>query len=136
MPLRVGIELLYRTLESRPFCSGKQQLCDLFASLFVLLAVPIHVALDGLVRPSDWSITVVRVHLRVFPFLFFCLVSPDSFILLRQTVPAMANNTRDVAMIAFDSLWDLLLRPDGGSIDHERIPRAWNTFGSKFRRGL
>ena len=126
-----GIELLHRIFESGPFGSRKQQLRDFLAPLFVLLTVPIHFAFDGLVRSGDGRVTVAWVLPQVFPFLFFCFGPPDLFLFLWQAIPAMANDTRDMAMISFDTRWDLLLCPDAGSVDHERVSRAWNTFDSR-----
>ena len=130
MALVAGIELLHCTLESRPFGSRKQQLRDLLAPLFVLLTVPIHLALDGLVRSGNGRVTVAWVLPQVFCFLFLCFGSPYSLLFLRQAVPAMTDDTRDMTMIPFNTGRDLLLCPDGGSIDHERVSRAGNTFGS------
>lgn len=67
-------------------------------------------------------------------FLFLCLGSPDSFLFLRQAIPTMANDTRNVTMVSFNPSWDLLLRPDSGSIDHERVSGAWDAFGYRFCR--
>ena len=115
------VDLLDRTLQLVAELASHDQLRELLAAFHVLDAVPADVALGASVAPPGRAEPIVGVALCVLPLLGGGLVAPHLFLRFREAVPAMSDDTGDVAIVMFDGGGNLLCGGKRGPEEHERV---------------
>ena len=114
---------------------GHDQVSERLASFHVLDAIPAHLALLWLLRPPDRTEAIIGIAFRVLRLFGRCLVAPDLLFRVGETVPAVRDDARDVAIVVFDVCADLLGCGKGGAEEHERVPRTGDVIGVFVARG-
>lgn len=123
------VEFLDGVLQFLAEFSRHDQLRELLASFHVLDAVPAYVALRRFVRAPDRTEPIVRIAFCVLRLLGRRLVAPDLFLNIRETIPAVRNDARDVAVVVLDIGVNLLGGGKGGAEEHERVPWTRDVIG-------
>ena len=109
--------------------SSHHQFSDGFAALYVLGAIPAHLALLWLFGASDGSEAIVGIAFRMFNFFGGGLVAPNLLFRVGETVPAVGDDASNVAVIVFNVGADLLGSGKGGTEQHERVPWTGDVVG-------
>ena len=112
----------------------KQEVGDRLAALDIFGAVPLHLPPYRFLGAGGRGEYIARVVLGVLVPFLSCLRSPFILFFLGHPIPAVANDTANVAVVAFNGRADLPLFPESRAEYHEGIARARNALFRGFVR--